>query len=478
MSSRSVVAVVTLALVGSVVIAGAVAGASVTKGDPQPELKPFTLATHDDGGGGSVAILGNGTLLAAYSVKTADGRGGVNVCIFPRAGTACASSSKTIVPPAGATNDTAGVPQVFVADKTHVYLLAGTTNTGALLYTSTNGGVTFGAPVSLGGLSVATAAMAGDNIIFSPGNGSGGAAVSSVNVVTPTAPGAPAIPSSAEAEYIGDGSYKGGALVVNGAFNGKVLADYAPVGADFNKASSYEDVGSFANEDFLGISGGALLTQASTGSYPVRLRLFNGKTFGAAHVVPKAEGSGPSSYVVVQSPGGGVHVFTVLAKNGYALDEESTSTGAKWSGPEALSSAEASSTFDGGLDSIGSGIVLGTNPASQGASKATAYPVLVTQHVTFAVNHTSVKVGRKVVASGTTHPVKMGRKVTLEILKKGLWHSVATTKASASGHFSFTVKEKAVGKVVYRAVGADSKGYVQFGYSSARKVDVVKSKKK
>lgn len=50
--------------------------ASVTKGSPQPELKPFTLAAKDFSGGGSVALLPSGSLLAAYDVPTADHRGG------------------------------------------------------------------------------------------------------------------------------------------------------------------------------------------------------------------------------------------------------------------------------------------------------------------------------------------------------------------------------------------------------------------
>jgi hypothetical protein len=475
MSSRVVVAVAGVGLLGSVMLAGASASASVTRGDPQPELKPFTLATHDDGGGGSVAILGDGTLIAAYAVKTSDGRGAIKVCVLPRAGATCAASSPTIAPPPGATNSVTGVPQVFVADKTNVYLLADDSDSGAELYTSTDSAATFGAPVGLGtSLGVDTAALVDGHIIYSPANGIDGATVASVDVSDPAQPATIATPSAAESEFIGDGSYRGGALVVNDAF-GRVIVDYAASGMDFNETSSYAAVGTFNNEDLLGVSGGALLTQSTTGSDPVRLRLFNGKTFGAARVVPKAQGSGPSYYVVVQDPRTGeIHVFTVLAKNGYELEEESSSNGVKWSDPQALANAEASSSFAGGLDSTGSGIILGTTAASQSLSKATAFPVLVPQRVSLSLRHPKVDVGTKVIASGASRPGKKGRMVTLEYLEKGLWHSLGSTEETAAGHFSFTLKDKVVGHFAYRAVGADTRGFVQFGYSSPRGLEVLR----
>lgn len=442
---------------------------SVTKDSPQPELKPFRLAAKDFNGGGSVAILPSGTLLAAYNVPTADDRGATKVCILPRSRRACSTSSPTIVPPSGASNTTSGVPQVFVTSAKQVVLLIHDTTSGDLLYTSSNGGSVFGSPVHVGSLDVDEAALVGKNIVFSPTNGLDGAEVESVSVDAPAAPGTTAVASSAEAESIGDGSYKSGALVVNGSFDDGVIVSYASSGKNFNSSSSYAKVGTFANEDFLGISGDVLLTQSTKGATPVRLRIFNGSSFGAAHTVAHGSGAGPENYVVDRDPSGEIHVFTVLSQNGYDLEEQSTSTGAHWTTRQVLSNAEDSDSFNGGLDATGSGIILGTNADG---SKAIAYPVLARQRVKFKLTKSSVKKGKKVKAKGKALPAKKGRKITLEKLEHGLWHGVAKTKESKTGAFSFTIKAKTLGKHKYRAVAADRAGYLQFGYSAGRSLHV------
>ncbi|HEX3907943.1 MAG TPA: hypothetical protein VHW92_08425 [Mycobacteriales bacterium] len=463
--SASLLCVAT-ALVGS----ASARPASVTKGSPQPELKPFTLAAKDFNGGGSVAILPSGTLLAAYDVPTADHRGATKVCILPRSGRACATASPTIVPPSGASNTTNGVPQVVVVSAKLVELLVYDSTTGDELYTSTNGGSVFGSPVHVGSLDVDEAALVGSDIVFSPNNGLDGAEAQSVSVDAP-ASSSPAITSSAEAESIGDGSYKGGALVVDGSFDDGVIVGYAAAGKNFNSSSSYTKVGTFKNEDFLGISGDALLTQSTTGATPVRLRVFNGTSFGAAHTVPHGSGAGPENYVVDRDPRGEIHVFTVLAANSYNLEEQSTSTGAHWTSQQVLSNAVNSDSFNGGLDATGSGIILGTNADG---GKATAYPVLARQSVTFKLSKSSVKKGKKITARGKARPAKKGRKVTLEKLEHGLWHSVAKTKESKTGAFKFRIKASKVGHIKYRAVAADTAGFLQFGYSVGRSLKVKK----
>ena len=140
MSSRRLIVLATVASIGSIVALTTPAAASVTKGSPQPELKPFTIAPRDDGGGGSVAVLASGTLLAAFTVPTADDRGKTELCILPRAGRACSITSPTITPPPGASNDVSGVPQVLTAGGKSVDLLIGYSLSGTLLYRSTDGG--------------------------------------------------------------------------------------------------------------------------------------------------------------------------------------------------------------------------------------------------------------------------------------------------------------------------------------------------
>jgi hypothetical protein len=118
------------------------------------------------------------------------------------------------------------------------------------------------------------------------------------------------------------------------------------------------------------MSGGALLTVQSGGNRnAVLLRIFTGRGFGPAHVVPHDRGGGPEWFTVFQDPGGRVHVFSERALfRGYHLIEESTSTGTRWSPLTDLGDAIHSSIFDAGLDRRGRGLVLGTDPAW-------AYPV-------------------------------------------------------------------------------------------------------
>jgi hypothetical protein len=481
---RSTIAISSAALLGLTFLGGtASAHAHGTKGDPQPELKPFTIAAKDADGGGSVAILPNGTVLTAFNIPTSNGDGAMKVCLLARTAHACSSSSPTVTPPPGATISTDMVPQIFAVSATTVVLLADETVVGKEVYTSTNGGKSFGTPVSLGTSEpgVDEAALAGGSIVYGQDSGTSGGVGPSIGSFTATAPapGPVAAIGSQEAQDVGIASYKGGVLVANQQLsNGDVVISYAKAGNDFSSAASYQTVGTIKNEDFEGISGGALLTEVRTGKFPVHLRIFNGTSFGAAHTVPHAEAPGPETYILDQDSRGITHVFTVLAGDGYALEEESSSTGATWTGRQALTTDTPSSTWDIALDATGSGIILGTTPGIQSKPIVTAYPVLAQQSLSFALNHRSATRKHHVKASGRVSPKSKGRTVTLQEQKKGLWYVVATTKETASGKFHFTLKDATAGKFTYRAVAADAAGYVQFGYSSARKLTVTTPKRR
>jgi hypothetical protein len=474
---RLVIALSVAAVTGALTFTGGVASASVTKGSPQPELKPFTVAAKDFSGGGSVAILPSGTLLAAFDLPTTDNRGETKICILPRSGRACLSSSPIIIPPHGASNSTTGIPQVLVLSAKDVDVLIDDVTSGDLLYSSTDAGRSFGSsPIVVGNTSgpvvgVDESALIGKNLVFGQTQGSSGAQVVSVSVDSPVAPTTAATASSVEAEGIGIGSSKGGALVADSTFTPSVIVSYAKAGKNFDATSSYAKVGTYSNESLIGMSGNVLLTQSSTGSFPVRLRVFNGTKFGVAHTVPHGYSPGPEEYVVDRDPSGEIHVFTILSSTGYELQEQSTSNGAHWSSRRTLASAETSGTVDGALDATGSGIILGTN-AEGGIAKA--YPVLASQSVSFALSKSTVKEGAKIKATGKARPIKKGRTITLERLEHGLWHSVRTTKESKTGAFSFTIKTKSVGSFTYRAVGSDTAGFVEFGYSAGRTLHVKK----
>jgi hypothetical protein len=443
--------------------------ASGVKGDPQPELKPFKIgATTYGSGGGSVAIEPNGTLVVAYGVTTGDGK--VVVCILARGATKC-SHTTTLSPLNGV--DLFGHPEVFTPSANHIVLLMETccesNPDGDLLFTSTDGGLTWGAPVRVGSLSVSTATLIGNQILFSPGDDHDGTEVEAIPVTASGPPASTAIPNAKVAYDIGDGSYRGGALVASDNLTSDytTYVEYAPSGDNFNATGSYHNVGSFAHEQLIGISGDALLTEKTTGTESLELRLFNGTGFGAPHAVPGDSGTGPGWFTVEQDPSGRVHVFSSRAFSpvSYDLYEVSTVNGSAWSAAVNLGNAIVNDYFNATLDRSGSGLVLGTYPAW-------GYPVLGTQSASFSLKASTIKKGHAVAASGKASPVAKGRTVDLQVERSGLWYTIGSTHENASGAFAFTIKPAGTGTFVYRAVVSDLAGYLQFGYSPARALRV------
>jgi 5-hydroxyisourate hydrolase-like protein (transthyretin family) len=104
------------------------------------------------------------------------------------------------------------------------------------------------------------------------------------------------------------------------------------------------------------------------------------------------------------------------------------------------------------------------------------WPILQVAHVSFSLSHASVKVGKTVVASGKGTPAAAGRVVELQRLEGKKWHNIGATTEKASGAFAFHITEHTAGKYAFRAATDDKAGYVQFGYSSARKLTVHKKK--
>jgi hypothetical protein len=464
------------ATIGGIAASAATAGTakpavSGIKGDPQPEIKPFKISATGFGGG-NAAIEPNGTLVVTYAIANGDGK--AVVCVLARGASKC-SSSVTLSPLDG--DDMFGIPSVFAPSANHVVVLMSTccddaANGDTLVFTSTNGGRTFAAPVRVGSLGPDAAAQVGNKIVFEEG-GHDGAQVESVPALGATAPpAATATPFSAVSYAQGVGSYKGGALIGT-QFDGSVASTYvkyAPAGKDFNATGSYHSVGSFSNEELIGMSGDALLTEAASGA--LRVRLFNGTKFGPAHVVPALapELGGPAWWALDTDPRGQVHVFTTraFAPVSYALYMQSSWTGASWTSPRNLGNAITSDYLGSALDSIGSGVVIGTNDHEP----TWIYPVLAPQGVTFGLAKSTIGKGGSTVASGKGTPIAKGRAVQLQVERSGLWYAVATTHENASGAFSFTIKGAAAGTRDYRAVVSDFAGYLQFGYSAARALKV------
>jgi hypothetical protein len=446
--------------------AASAVGLKGIKGDPQPELKPFSIGPSFSTGGSAVATS-NGDLVAAYDINNS---GRTQVCVLARAKSACSHSS-TLPEAPGA--EALGMPAVFAPSANHVVIVqpgTGGSNIDGpdVLYSSTNNGVTFSAPVRVGTLGLSAAALIDGDVLFGTSGGDGTQVESIAD--TATLPGPVATLTSGASYGMAIGSYKNGALVASENGSNATTVDYAKAGSPFGAAGSYKRVRTFKNEDILAMSGSALLTEQSTGKYNLVLRLFNGTSFGSAHVVPGDSAyGGPVYYAVDQDASNDTHVFNILARKGYHMYEQSTRTGKSWTSPVGLGNAINSGYFNGGLDATGSGIVLGV---AIGHGKAIAYPVLAAQSVTFSLSKSSVKTGHKVTGKGKGSAAAKGRKIELQVEKSGKWYDVASTKEKASGAFSFTIKGTSKETKKYRAVASDHAGYVEFGYSPARSLKV------
>jgi hypothetical protein len=456
------------------VLGGAVANASPAagvKGDPQPEAAPFAIGASSYGGG-SAAMEPNGTLVVARG--NASGNGTIIVCVLDRGARKCASSV-TLSPLSD--DDLFGVPEVFVPSANHVVVLMDACcddnpSGSDLLFTSSNGGKSFGKPVRVGSLSVGAAALIGGDVVFTAG-GHDGAQVESLPVTASGPPAQTATPITAEAFDVGTGSYSNGALIASD-YDGTdytTYVAYAAAKSNFNASSSYHNVGSFAHEQLIGMSGDALLTIKTTGSEAVELRIFNGKGFGPEHAVPGTTGGGPEWFAIEQDPSGRVHVFSerAFAPRTYDLYEVSTVTGASWSSAADLGNAAASDYFSAALDADGTGLVLGTGSDAP----AWGFPVLATQGATFSLKAAKIGKGHTTSGTGVASPAAKGRVVDLQVERSGLWYTVASGHEATGGKYTFTIKGSAVGTFDYRVVLSDLAGYVQYGYSPARALKVV-----
>ena len=441
------------------------------KGSPQPELKPFRIAPATSGG--SVAIEPDGSLVVAYGIKSGNGK--TAVCVLARGGHACTGGGPVDLTPLSG-DDEFPSTYAFVSSANHVEVIENdccdsSPSGGDLLFTSTDGGHAFGPPVRIGSLGINAAALVGGQIVFTAGDDRNGTEVESVPV---NASGPPAGIATAiggqDAVDVGIADFRGGVLVASDNLGtpDTVRVAYARSGTNFDATSSYHLAGTFRGQSLIGISGGALLTEQTSGRDALELRLFNGTSFGPAHTVPDTAGGGPEWFTVDQDPGGTVHVFnesTHLART-YDLYEETTSTGAHWDSPVDLGDAVDSTGFAVGLDRSGSGLVLGT------PGTAIGYPVLARQDVTFTLSKSSVKKGRTVTGSGTVRAKAPGRLIQLQAERSGRWYTVGSTHETASGTFKFTIRGNGTGSHSFRAVASDLAGYVMYGYSPARTLRV------
>ncbi len=157
-----------------------------------------------------------------------------------------------------------------------------------------------------------------------------------------------------------------------------------------------------------------------------------------------------------------------MAPVSYDLYMQTTSTGAAWSGMLDLGNGIESDYFGSALDSIGSGVVVGTTDHEP----VWIYPVLAPQGVSFGLAKSTIGQGHSTVGAGKGSPIAKGRTVWLQVDRSRKWYTVTTTHETSSGSFSFTIKGSATGTYDYRAVVSDFAGYLQYGYSAGRALTV------
>lgn len=327
---------------------------------------PFKIGPSDSPG--SVVLEPSGTKVAVFDISS--GHGKTHVCSIGAKARKC-TTSVYLTPLAG--DSTFGQPGVFIPSKSHVVVLQGaccdSDPDSTLLYTSTDGGHTFPAPVRVGSLLVDASELIGGHILWTEQNDSAGLQVVSI-AVGATGASPTATISTRGAFDVGVGQYNGGALVGTDHL-GKGYTSYlyyASKGKNFDSASSYKLAGTFGGEQLIGMSGKALLTVRGKHNSVV-LRMFGGSKFGTAHTVPHVHGGVGTWLTVEQDPRGHVHVFAIMSTSSYHLLEVSTSDGgASWTKAVNLGNGINSTYLSAAIAANGSGMVLGNTPAW-------AYPV-------------------------------------------------------------------------------------------------------
>jgi hypothetical protein len=108
--------------------------------------------------------------------------------------------------------------------------------------------------------------------------------------------------------------------------------------------------------------------------------------------------------------------------------------------------------------------------ATWGAAISPVGRVIVAPALTMSVPARAL-LGRKLSIVGAMSPGRSGTPVQLQQQAGGAWRTVATAKITATGKYAFSIKQKKVGKVVYRVLKPAT---VDFGaaISKARTVKI------
>jgi hypothetical protein len=429
-----------------------------TVGDPQPELAKFKVGT--TGGSGTGAVLPNNVIVLASPTS---GGAAINVCTLNPGGTSCATKATLSAYKGGGNQDTFSGPiEVFATGGDNLSIVAYDCcyigANGVTVFNSTDGGRTWGPQIQAGDLGdVGAATFASGNLVVATSLFHDG---TQVQGFSPN----PSIAQTSFAQasaYAGDtaiSTYHGGVLVAEDNLS-NTRVEYAPAGAGVNSTASYKTVGAFNNEETVALSGDALLTDPG-GSLTsgIRLRFFNGASFGPAYKVPEPKNP-DDGYFAEQVAGDGVHVFFIARRSGYDLMTETTVNGKTWTPLVAFSTAIVSDSLSPALNELGNGVVFEND-----GTPLYAQPILNAHEVHISISPSRVRVGHTATITGTSNADYVGANPidTLEVLRGGAWYPEKTTRGQ--GLFHFTV---AGVTATYRVVMGWIPMHFQYGYSNA-----------
>ena len=429
-----------------------------TVGEPQPELVKYKVG--GPGGDGTGAILSNKVVVLASPSSSGTE---INVCVLHPASRSCVTKATLRAYHGGGNQDSFSGPiEVFATGGAALDIVAYDCcyigANGIVVFRSTDGGATWGPETQAGDLGdLGAATYAGGSIVVATSEYHDG---TQVQAISPD----PTVAQTSYAQVSTDEydtsvtNYRNGVLLAYDNLTNTRVA-YAKAGSGFNTASSYKPVGAFNNEQTVAVSGNALLTDPGGSlTHGIRLRFFNGTSFGPAYKVPEPKNP-DDGYFTEQETGPWVHVFFIARRSGYDLMTESTTNGKRWTPLTAYSTAIVSSSLSPVLNAAGNGVVFENDGSPQYAQ-----PILTGVRVSLHFLDPVVKAGHTAVLKGGASPGGSGgQRITLEKLVSGKWYPVKSIVAATVG-FTFDVPGIAA---TYRAVVNWVPGSFQYGYSNA-----------
>jgi hypothetical protein len=348
-------------------------------------------------------------------------------------------------------------------------------------WTSTDGGRSFGAPVSVGSLSGLDDAVydAGQLVLLSEEPDG------LHEQVTPADGSVPATSDSLISTDIGGVKVTGiggGALLIahETALFSATLKDTTSVDEQSGPAAAPSTVASFPGEDLISIASGGgstyLMTQliSKTGDLdpPVRVRHWNGTGFDAPHTLPIPGTGDDSKYSLAVDGSGRLHAVWVGSRENYRLwHSVSTNGGRTWHAVLLGDAFNAAAVYPV-LNANGTGIAL---ELTAGTGPAVVQPLLITPALALTAHPTRVVAGGRTRLSGRVSPIVAGKVVLLQRLSGRHWVTVATVHESRSGAFTAVVTQANAGRTSYRAFVSGQYGTYDIGASSTVGVLAVRS---